>query len=295
MSSGSLMGLERLTDIAFPEVEQSYGPRDTILYALGIGFGVDPLDRDQLAFVYEPGLRAMPTMATVLAAPGFWYRERDTGIRHTSVVHASERIELAAPLPAAGLVVARTRVVSVIDKGAPKGALVVTERTIRDRATDRLLATVQQTAFCRADGGRGGTHTAGPAPHIVPSRSPDLDCTLPTQPQSALIYRLSGDLNPLHADPDIARAAGFPQPILHGLATFGVIAHALVRSLCGYDPARLRAMDCRFTAPVFPGDAIRTEMWQDGATISFRAYAGDRMVADNGWAALFDDSAANCG
>jgi acyl dehydratase len=289
------MGLEQLTAIEFPDVEHAYGPRDTILYALGIGFGIDPLDSDQLAFVYEPGLRAMPTMATVLAAPGFWYRDRAIDIRHEAVVHASERIELAAPLPAAGALVARTRVVSVIDKGAAKGVLIVTERKIRERATDRLLATVQQTAFCRADGGRGGTHATSPAPHIVPGRPPDAVCTLPTQPQGALIYRLSGDLNPLHADPRAARAAGFPRPILHGLATYGVIGHALVRSLCGYDPARLRAIDCRFTAPVFPGDAIRTEMWQDGSTISFRAYADDRMVADNGWATLFDDSIADCG
>jgi hypothetical protein len=194
MSSRSLMGLEQLTAIEFPDVEHAYGPRDTILYALGIGFGIDPLDSDQLAFVYEPGLRAMPTMATVLAAPGFWYRDRAIDIRHEAVVHASERIELAAPLPAAGALVARTRVVSVIDKGAAKGVLIVTERKIRERATDRLLATVQQTAFCRADGGRGGTHATSPAPHIVPGRPPDAVCTLPTQPQGALDPARAGHL-----------------------------------------------------------------------------------------------------
>lgn len=278
--------LGRLTSLEFPEIEHAYTERDTILYALGIGFGIDPLDLDQLAFVYEPGLKVAPTMAAVLAYPGFWYRDRDLGIDFTKIVHGSERIVLERPLPPAGIVTARNRVVAVIDKGAARGALVVTERAIHERPSGELLATVRQTAFCRGDGGRGGTHDTAPVPHPVPARAPDAVCTLPTQPQTALIYRLSGDPNPLHVDPRAAAKVGFPGPILHGLATYGVIGHALMRCMCGYDPLRLRGIDCRFTAPVFPGEAIRTDIWRDGAVLSFRAFVGDRVVADNGWAAL---------
>jgi len=231
----------------------------------------------------------------VLAAPGAWYRRKDVGIDYAQVVHGSERIELAAPLPPAGVVTARTRVVAVVDKGAGKGALVVSERALHDQATGRLLATVRQTAFCRADGGRGGTHASVPPPHLAPNRPPDLVCTLPTQPQAALIYRLSGDLNPLHADPRTAAAAGFPRPILHGLATYGLIGHAILRSFCGYDPSRLRAMDCRFTSPVFPGDTVRVELWRDSAVASFRARVDSRVVADCGWARLIEPGAADCG
>jgi acyl dehydratase len=295
MSSSVRAGLDHLTSLEFPEVEHAYSERDTILYALGVGFGIDPLDPEQLAFVYGPALRVAPTMASVLAGPGLWFRRTEVGIDYAAVVHGSERIELDAPLPPAGVVAARTRIIAVIDKGAAKGALVVTEREIRDRRSGQRLATVRQTAFCRGDGGRGGSHAAADAPHMVPDRLPDAVCTLPTQPQAALIYRLSGDLNPLHADPRAAASAGFPRPILHGLATYGVIGHALVRTLCGYDSTRLRGIDCRFTAPVFPGDAIRTEIWRDGAVLSFRALVDGRVVADNGWARMFEPVGTDCG
>ncbi len=276
--------LSHLRDTPFDEVEHAYGERDSILYALGAGFGADPLDTAQLAFVYEPWLKAAPTMATVLAHPGVWYK--NIGIDYVKVVHASERIEIFHPLPPQGVLVARNRVVDFIDRGHRKGGFLVSERDIRDKATGLKLATVTQTAFCRADGGRGGTSTVSPVPHKVPDRAPDAVCSLPTTTQAALIYRLSGDPNPLHIDPAIAALAGFPRPILHGLATYGVVGHALLRTLCGYDTARLRAMDCRFTSPVYPGDTIRTEMWQDGETVSFRALVGEKAVVDNGWARI---------
>ena len=274
--------LSKLRERQFDEVEQAYDARDSILYALGAGFGVDPLDEEQLRFVYEPALKAAPTMATVLAHPGVWYA--NIGIDYVKVVHASERIEIFHPLPAKGVLVARNRVVDFIDRGHRKGGFLVSERDIRDKATGVVLATVTQTAFCRADGGRGGTSTVSPVPHKLPDRAPDAVCSLPTSPQAALIYRLSGDPNPLHVDPATAQLAGFPRPILHGLATYGVVGHAMLRTLCGYDTNRLRGMDCRFTAPVYPGDTIRTEMWQDGETVSFRALVGEKAVVDNGWA-----------
>jgi len=145
---------------------------------------------------------------------------------------------------------------------------------------------VTQTTFCRGDGGFGGPPRKQPPPHQLPERAPDLVCDLPTRPEMALIYRLSGDPNPLHVDPEIAKAAGFPRPILHGLGTFGVAAHAILKSVCGYDPDCLKAMAARFSAPVFPGETIRTELWRDGTIVSFRACVVEREVValNNGYA-----------
>jgi acyl dehydratase len=141
-----------------------------------------------------------------------------------------------------------------------------------------LIGTVTQTIFCRGDGGFGGPPREAPAPHPIPARAPDVVCDLGTRPEMALIYRLSGDYNPLHAEPAFAKAAGFPRPILHGLGTFGVSGHALLKTMCGYDPARLASFGCRFSAPVFPGETIRTEMWRDGDVVSFRARVIERDV-----------------
>jgi acyl dehydratase len=155
---------------------------------------------------------------------------------------------------------------------------------VTDKDSGVLIATLTQTTFCRGDGGFGGPARETPAPHALPERAPDLVCDLPTRPEMALIYRLSADPNPLHVDPDVAKAAGFPRPILHGLATFGVAGHALLKSVCGYDPARLRAMAGRFSAPVFPGETIRTEMWRDGGVVSYRSRVVERdaVVINNG-------------
>jgi acyl dehydratase len=274
---------QQLLALDLPLVEQSYEARDTILYALGVGMGIDPLDPAQLRFVTEDALAALPTMAVVLAYPHGWWGSAHTGIDALRVVHASEHIELHAALPPEGRVRAQMRVLGVTDKGADKGALLAMQREIFDAASGAKLATVRLVAFCRGDGGCGSAGAPLDPPHTMPTRPADEALTLPTQPQTALIYRLSGDRNPLHADPEFARRAGFPRPILHGLATFGVVGHALLRSLCGGDPARLRGMGCRFTSPVFPGDAMRTEIWRDG---SFRALVGDRVVADNGFATI---------
>jgi acyl dehydratase len=179
-------------------------------------------------------------------------------------------------------------VVDVIDKGAEKGAVVYSERVIADKASGERIATLHHTTFCRADGGFGGPPRQQRTVDPVPERAPDLVCDLPTRPEMALIYRLSADPNPLHADPAVAKAAGYPRPILHGLATYGVAGHALLKTLCGYDPAKLTAMACRFTAPVFPGETIRTEIWRDGSVVSFRVRVVERdvVVINNGRAEI---------
>lgn len=275
---------DKLMALKIPAVEQSYGPRDCMLYALGLGLGQNSLNADELAFVYEKNLKVLPTYALVQGYSAYWLRQPDLGITWTHVVHGEQGLVLNEPVAPQGTVIGRTRILDVIDKGEDRGALVYSERRISDKVSGRLLATLTQTTFCRADGGFGGPKRVMPPPHALPAREPDIICDWPTRPEMALIYRLSGDVNALHADPDFAKAAGFQRPILHGLATFGVAGHALLKAVCGYDPARLNAMSGRFSAPVFPGETVRTEFWRDGRVISFRARVLERdaVVIDNG-------------
>jgi len=270
---------QRLKNWPFPDVEQTYRAKDTMLYALGLGFGADPMDPDQLRFVYEEGLKALPTMAVVLGYTGQWAKNPETGIDWKLVLHGEQGLVIHKPLPAAGTVVGRTVIEEIVDKGAGKGALIYSRRDIRDRESGELLASLASTSFLRGDGGFGGPSGPTKPVHELPQRAPDLTCDIPTLPQSALIYRLSGDYNPLHADPAIAKAAGFSRPILHGLCTFGVAGHALLRSLCGYDPARFKSMQVRFSSPVFPGETVRTEIWREGrGRFGFRCRIVERDI-----------------
>jgi acyl dehydratase len=269
---------EKLLALKIPDVEHTYGPKDCMLYALGVGFGLDPMDEEQLAFVYEKYLKVVPSMAVVLAHPGFWAKDLETGIDWVKVVAGEHSVVLHRPLKPSGAVLGRTKILDIVDKGAGKGAIIYSERVIDDKASGERIATIAQTTFCRGDGGFGGPPREQRPVHPMPERAPDLSCDLPTRPEMALIYRLSADPNPLHADPATAKAAGFPRPILHGLATFGVCGHAILKTLCGYDPTRLTALAGRFSAPVFPGETIRTEIWRDGAVASFRARVVERDV-----------------
>lgn len=279
---------DKLMNWPFPDLEHRYSERDTMLYALGVGCGHDPMDRADLRFVYEESLLALPTMAVVLGYPGFWLKDPATGVDWRKVLHGEQGLVLHRPLPAAATVVGRSRVTGIVDKGEGKGALMYSERDVVDHATGELLCTVTSTTFLRGEGGFGGPSGPSPAPHPVPERAPDQAVDLPTLPQAALIYRLSGDTNPLHADPEIAAQAGFPRPILHGLGTYGVAGRAILRACCNNDPARLKTLNVRFSAPVFPGETIRTEIWQDGTTVSFRCRVVERdaMVLNNGLAML---------
>src|SRR5581483_10079034 len=269
---------EKLLALDIPPVEHTFGWKDCVPYALGLGLGQDPMNEDELAFVYEKNLKALPTFALVQGYSPYWLRNPQSGVNWTRVVHGEQGFVLHRPVKTEGTVIGKTRIVEVIDKGEGKGALVYSERKVTDKTTGELLATLTQTTFCRGDGGFGGPQREAPPRHALPQRAPDAVCDLPTRPEMALIYRLSGDVNPLHAEPEFAKAAGFPRPILHGLATFGVAGRALLRTMCGYDPSRLTAMLGRFSAPVFPGETIRTEMWRDGGVVSFRARIVERDV-----------------
>ncbi len=275
---------ETLLHYPIPEVRQSLRWQDTALYNFSVGLGQDPIDERQLDYVYEPRLRAMPSLPVVLGSPGFWSRNPDTGIDWVRIVHGEQGLVLHRPLLVAGEVIGRSRVTGLVDRGAGKGALLYSERVVLDAATGEKLATLNSTSFLRGDGGFGGPTGPVRAPHPEPDRAPDLTLDLATRPEQALVYRLNSDLNPLHIDPEVARAAGFPRPILHGLCTFGTVCHALLRSLCGYDPARFGRMDLRFSSPVFPGETIRTEIWHEegGAAFRARVVERDKAVVGNG-------------
>ncbi|NUA26751.1 MaoC/PaaZ C-terminal domain-containing protein [Cupriavidus basilensis] len=269
----------------FPEVTQTYGEKDSILYALGLGLGEQPTDPRQLRYVYEAQLKAFPTQAVVLAYPGFWMQDPKSGIDWVRIVHGEQRLRLHRPLPVSGTVRARARVTHVIDKGADKGALVIVERTLVDAATGAELATVNHTTFCRADGGFGQGDTAPEALPAAPARAPDAARSQAIMPQAALLYRLNADPNPLHADPEVARAAGFDAPILHGLCTYGVAARALVDTFANGDGDQLLELNVRFSRPVFPGETLEVRMWREGGgrvLFDARVPARDVTVLSNG-------------
>ncbi|HSQ02745.1 MAG TPA: MaoC/PaaZ C-terminal domain-containing protein [Burkholderiales bacterium] len=279
---------QELVNWKIPEVEQHLTRRDTILYALGVGLGADPCSADELRFVYEKNLQALPTMAIVLGYPGPWHADPRTGVTRSQVVHGEQGFVIHRALPVEGTIVGLTEVVDVIDKGKDKGTLLLTRCTVREKESGATVCTLTSTTFCRADGGFGGPARPVKEPHPIPQSKPDAVCDLPTLPQAALIYRLSGDYNPLHADPEYARKAGFKRPILHGRCTFSVVGHALLKTCCAYDPARLKSMEGRFSAPLYPGETIRTEMWKSGNIVTFRATVPERgvTVLNNGRAEI---------
>jgi acyl dehydratase len=278
---------QKIQNWKFPEIEHTYTEKDTILYALGVGCAADPnAEPDDLKYVYEKGLLALPTMAVVLAYPGNWLESRESTADYSKVLHGEQYLTLHRPIPPSGTVVGTTRVTDLLDKGKDKGAVLYAERRITDKASGALIATMVSAAMLRGDGGFGGKPGPQPAPHKLPDGAPQRHVDIKTAPNSALIYRLSGDRNPLHADPKAAAAGGFKTPILHGLCTYGVAGRAILKACCGNDPSRLKSLQVRFSSPVVPGETIRTELWQDGATVSFRARVLERdvVVLNNGLA-----------
>lgn len=270
--------------IAYPEIlslateNQPYAwtDKDTMLYALGIGMGSDPMNLEELPFVYESGLKAVPTMATTVAwgaGPGLG----KLGINFLLVVHGEQKVEFHKPLPTEASILASSRVIGAYDKG-DKGAVIYNETVLADAKTGEKIATLTGSTFARGDGHFGGPSEGAPEPHEVPTRAPDLSVDIATSPDQALIYRLSGDRNPLHSDPKIAAAAGFPRPILHGLCTYGITCRAVLQEYCGFDPAKIKSHQVRFSSPVFPGETITVDLWKDGDVISFEARVKSRGV-----------------
>lgn len=256
-----------------------------MLYALGVGMGIDPLDEQCLRFVYEENLKVVPSQAVMMAHPGFWANEEDIALDWMKILHVGQEIIFHNPIPAAATVEATSRFTKVSDKGERVGALIVTDRVVKNVETGEELLTLITTVLARGDGGFGSDRKSSPKMDIIPSREPDKVCDLQTLPQQALLYRLSGDFNPLHASPAVAAKVGYKAPILHGLCTMGVATHALLKSCTDYDPDRFKHMRLKFSAPVYPGETIRTEIWQVGSEISFRCKSveQDKVVINNGY------------
>ncbi|MBU6372556.1 MAG: MaoC family dehydratase N-terminal domain-containing protein [Alphaproteobacteria bacterium] len=267
----------QILSLASDDFTARYTDRDTMLYALGVGMGADPMNEKELPFVYENGLKALPTMATVIAW-GAGGLAGQMGINYLMVVHGEQKLEIHEPLPTEAPIKAAVRVIGAYDKGKDKGAVIYTETVISRTDTGARLATLVSSTFARGDGGFGGPSEGAPEPHPTPTRAPDAEVALVTRPDQALIYRLSGDRNPLHSDPNVARLAGFPRPILHGLCTYGVTCRAVLQTYADYDPSRIKNFDVRFSSPVFPGETIVTRMWRDGNVISFEASVAERNV-----------------
>jgi acyl dehydratase len=271
----------------------SYGDKDVMLYALGIGLGADPMDEKELAFVYERGLKVVPTAATVLSAggrpvpgradPSMPPGHRPSQMNFLMMLHGEQKVELHRPLPSSGTFTAEGRTIGAWDKGKDKGAVVVNEVDWTDE-TGAKVATLTMSAFYRGDGGFGGPSEGQPAPHVVPTRKPDVSVDMPIRPDQALLYRLNGDRNPLHSDPESARKSGFPRPILHGLCTYGMTCRAVLASVLDYDAEAILSHQVRFTSPTFPGETLTVDIWKDGKDISFeaRVKARDVTVVRNG-------------
>ena len=282
------MNLQALLAHRFPTQRLRYAAKDTILYALSVGVGADPSDPDQLRMVYEKNLLALPTMAAVLAHPGAWIANPAFEVDFLKLLHGEQNLTVHKPLPAEGEIEATYGIPAVVDKGAGKGALVYFEKRLADAASGDLLCTVSSTLFLRADGGCGSHGTPPPPlPNDAPAQGQFSD-EIRTPVNAALLYRLNGDLNPIHVDPDSARKAGFERPILHGLCTYGVVGYLLTRTACDHDPSRLRSLGVRFSSPVFPGEKIRIEATRDAQCVRFRALVPERgqVVLSQGYATI---------
>ena len=256
---------EELLGIRFEPQPVQLTSREAIIYGLGLGIGDDPLDSQALHYVYEKAQSVFPTMPVVLGSPGAWFER--AGLNFRKLVHAGQSLELVGPIPLETPMVATNSVTAVYDKGADKGAIVEVERRLSTEEGSVVATSVAQY-FCRGDGGFGGTMQQPPNTWQKPERAPDLSINIATLPQQALIYRLSGDTNPLHVDPERARSVGFDRPILHGLCTFGIAGRAML--IAGKN-GTLKTLSARMAKPVYPGEMLRFDVWETGDELLFEA------------------------
>ena len=265
-------------------VRHRWDSKDCLLYALGVGAGAeDPLW--ELEFTTENTTdtpqRVLPTMAVVLTPLGGAFANIGT-FNPAMLVHGEQGITLHREIPVEGELEAVSKVTGVYDKG--KGAVVVTETEATLVGTGEPLLSTRMSAFIRGEGGWGGDRGPSGNPNPAPERAPDHEVTYATRTDQALLYRLSGDRNPLHSDPAFAAMGGFDRPILHGLCTYGFTGRGLLHSLCAGDPSRFRAMEGRFSSPVMPGEALTVRIWVEGEGDAVFQTAGQdgRVVLDAG-------------
>lgn len=268
------------------EFDCSWSERDLMIYALGLGMPSDPLDQRQLAYVYEKNLVVLPAFISALAIGRT--PVAIAGLDPTKALHGEIAVTVHKPMPTSGSALVKARMVGAWDKGPDKGAVFTDCADLFLPGDNEPFATILNTEFGRAEGGFGAPTEGQAAPHPIPQRKPDRTVSLPTTRQQALLYRQSGDWNPLHADPEAGVAAGFREPILHGLCTYGICQRAVLGEFCNFAPNSIKHFAVRFSGIVYPGETIRVDMWQDGAVISFEGYAieRDQKVIGNGMAIL---------
>ena len=272
---------DEIMSLKSENIEISYTDKDSILYGLGVGLGNDPMNMDELKYVYENGQIALPSMAT-----NFQYHSSllmSAKLNFVMVVHGEQKLSIINPIPVSGDFLADMKVLNCFDKGASKGAIIDVETTVKLKSDGTEICKLISTTFARGDGGFDGPESP-PQEIFEPEGSPDIVDEITTKPDQALIFRLSGDYNPLHSDPNFAKAAGFPKPILHGLCTYGVACRSIVKTACDNDVKKLKSFNCRFSSPVFPGETIVTEMWKNGNDINFQSKVKerDKIILKNG-------------
>ena len=270
-----------------PVVRQTYSKSDTMLYALGLGLGRSSSASyaEEMRFVYEKNLAAIPTMGVVLGYPGLWMADPATGIDVKKMLHGGQIVRLAKPMPVEGEVIGTSKVVSILDKGPGRDAVVVTRRQVCDAASGELLCELDLISVLRGQGGFGGDNTPALTFATVPERDADHVEWWDIDERAALIYRLSGDFNPLHVDNALAVSVGFRQPILHGLCTLGMAVCMVSRAAVNWEVERIRSVEARFSNPTYPGQRLRTEVWRHDGGLRFRCYTegdGGACVLDNG-------------
>ena len=268
-----------------------WADRDYILYALALGLGADPSRGEELAFVYERRLRIVPTFPTVLAwilRPTF----ESLGAHPDFALHAGQSIELHRPLALSETVAATGSVIAVQDKGEGRGALIAMRQELVALSDSQPIATLTTTCFARDMGGCGTAGEPLGTAYRAPPRPPDHRVTYSVRPEAALVYRLTGDRNPLHADPQAAGRAGFCRPILHGLCTFGIICRAVLERVTEWRPEFIVGQSARFTHAVFPGDVLEIAIWRDDTEISVVATGEGRGVVATGKALLRSERGA---
>lgn len=277
---------QRLRDWDFGEQRQSYDFRDAILYALGVGLPIEEGESDDLNFLLEDRLRVLPAFAVTLATPGMWPKIPALEVDWVKVLHMAHAAHFHKPLPANASVVSRAAITELYDRGADKGAVCILQRQVRDAADGTLYCTIDQTVALRGDGGFGGETLPRAVRPEMPARAPDLEKSVRTSPRAALIYRLSGDYNPLHSHYEVARKAGYDRPILHGLASYGTACAVVLQGFCAGDPARMKSLNLRFSGVVMPGDRLDFACWKDAGRVLFEAKVGERTVMDQGVAEI---------
>jgi acyl dehydratase len=262
-----------------PAQEFAWTPSDVQLYHLGLSAGARWTDPGELRYLHDTAPQVLPTFATVAPtmrvteAPRVSYPGVE--IELAKVVHGSQEVVVHRPIPAEGKASSTTRVTEVWDKGS---AAVIANETIVTGSDGELLWTARSSIFAKGEGGFGGER--GPSTKSeLPDRAPDFNVTTPTLPQQALLYRMCGDRNPLHSDPEFARAAGFPNPILHGLCTYGLVCKTAVDTVLDSDAGRVAGFRARFAGVLYPGETIRTRMWLEGSELVIAATVVERDEA----------------